>query len=80
MVYDSITLFLQFDILWDALSSEEHLHLFASIKGLPPSSIKSVHHPNNIKYTSYSCVLQISDLNFWLSIPLRIYRLQRSYW
>ncbi|XP_024004349.1 ABC transporter A family member 11 isoform X3 [Eutrema salsugineum] len=32
----------QFDILWDALSSEEHLHLFASIKGLPPSSIKSV--------------------------------------
>ncbi|CAH2043967.1 unnamed protein product [Thlaspi arvense] len=32
----------QFDILWDALSSEEHLHLFASIKGLPPSSIKSI--------------------------------------
>ncbi|KAG7538813.1 ABC transporter-like [Arabidopsis suecica] len=31
----------QFDILWDALSSEEHLHLFASIKGLPPASIKS---------------------------------------
>ncbi|XP_020104901.1 ABC transporter A family member 2-like [Ananas comosus] len=32
----------QFDILWDALSAEEHLHLFASIKGLPPSTIKSV--------------------------------------
>ncbi|KAM7269434.1 hypothetical protein ACFE04_024931 [Oxalis oulophora] len=32
----------QFDILWEALSGEEHLHLFASIKGLPPSSIKSV--------------------------------------
>ncbi|RID72390.1 hypothetical protein BRARA_C04284 [Brassica rapa] len=31
----------QFDILWDALSSEEHLHLFASIKGLPPPSINS---------------------------------------
>ncbi|KAH0942809.1 hypothetical protein HID58_002446 [Brassica napus] len=31
----------QFDILWDALSSEEHLHLFASIKGLPPASINS---------------------------------------
>ncbi|XP_044477584.1 ABC transporter A family member 2-like [Mangifera indica] len=32
----------QFDILWNALSGEEHLHLFASIKGLPPDSIKSV--------------------------------------
>ncbi|CAN8251970.1 unnamed protein product [Cochlearia groenlandica] len=32
----------QFDILWDALSSEEHLHLFASIKGLPPASINSI--------------------------------------
>ncbi|KAF8390226.1 hypothetical protein HHK36_024751 [Tetracentron sinense] len=32
----------QFDILWDALSGQEHLHLFASIKGLPPASIKSV--------------------------------------
>ncbi|WZZ75142.1 hypothetical protein YC2023_086512 [Brassica napus] len=32
----------QFDILWDALSSEEHLHLFASIKGLPPASIKRI--------------------------------------
>ncbi|KAL0658952.1 hypothetical protein Bca4012_079537 [Brassica carinata] len=32
----------QFDILWDALSSEEHLHLFASIKGLPPASIKTI--------------------------------------
>ncbi|KAL0876011.1 hypothetical protein Bca101_025716 [Brassica carinata] len=28
----------QFDILWDALSGEEHLRLFASIKGLPPAS------------------------------------------
>ncbi|CAL9114056.1 unnamed protein product [Musa textilis] len=32
----------QFDILWDELSALEHLHLFASIKGLPPSTIKSV--------------------------------------
>ncbi|KAL0689511.1 hypothetical protein Bca4012_089189 [Brassica carinata] len=29
----------QFDILWDALSGEEHLRLFASVKGLPPASI-----------------------------------------
>ncbi|KAI3970659.1 hypothetical protein MKX01_024306 [Papaver californicum] len=32
----------QFDILWEELSGEEHLHLFASIKGLPPATIKSV--------------------------------------
>ncbi|KAL3513213.1 hypothetical protein ACH5RR_025930 [Cinchona calisaya] len=32
----------QFDILWDALSGQEHLHLFAIIKGLPPASIKSI--------------------------------------
>lgn len=32
----------QFDILWEALSGIEHLHLFAGIKGLPPSSIKEV--------------------------------------
>ncbi|XP_031273582.1 ABC transporter A family member 2-like [Pistacia vera] len=32
----------QFDILWNALSGEEHLQLFASIKGLPSDSIKSV--------------------------------------
>ncbi|KFK34073.1 hypothetical protein AALP_AA5G099000 [Arabis alpina] len=32
----------QFDILWDALSGEEHLHLFARIKGLPPASINSM--------------------------------------
>ncbi|KAF3322075.1 ABC transporter A family member 2-like protein [Carex littledalei] len=32
----------QFDILWDALTAEEHLALFASIKGLPPSTIKAV--------------------------------------
>ncbi|CAI9112234.1 OLC1v1012651C1 [Oldenlandia corymbosa var. corymbosa] len=30
----------QFDILWDSLSGNEHLHLFASIKGLHTSSIK----------------------------------------
>ncbi|KAL2515977.1 ABC transporter A family member 2 [Forsythia ovata] len=32
----------QSDILWDALSGEEHLYLFASIKGLPPASIEAV--------------------------------------
>ncbi|WCJ35971.1 ABC transporter A family member 2 [Euphorbia peplus] len=32
----------QFDILWDALSGEEHIHLFASIKGLQPASINMV--------------------------------------
>ncbi|XP_061353106.1 ABC transporter A family member 2-like isoform X2 [Gastrolobium bilobum] len=32
----------QFDILWDALSGEEHLQLFATIKGLSPTSIQSV--------------------------------------
>lgn len=32
----------QFDILWDELSGEEHLRLFASIRGLKPASIKSV--------------------------------------
>ncbi|EEF52143.1 abc transporter, putative [Ricinus communis] len=32
----------QFDVLWDALSGEEHLHLFANIKGLPQSLIGSV--------------------------------------
>ncbi|XP_042506443.1 ABC transporter A family member 2-like [Macadamia integrifolia] len=32
----------QFDILWEALTGEEHLDLFANIKGLPPGSIKSV--------------------------------------
>ncbi|TQD73014.1 hypothetical protein C1H46_041449 [Malus baccata] len=31
----------QFDILWNALSGQEHLHLFASIKGLPSASVKS---------------------------------------
>lgn len=31
----------QFDILWDSLSAQEHLHLFSSIKGLPPSTIKA---------------------------------------
>ncbi|MFS8016218.1 putative ABC transporter A, P-loop containing nucleoside triphosphate hydrolase [Helianthus anomalus] len=33
---------LKFDILWDTLSGQEHLYLFASIKGLPPSSLKKV--------------------------------------
>ncbi|XP_078428107.1 ABC transporter A family member 2-like [Wolffia australiana] len=32
----------QFDILWDALSGEEHLRLFSSIKGVPSSEINSV--------------------------------------
>ncbi|KAJ8620984.1 hypothetical protein MRB53_029513 [Persea americana] len=32
----------QFDILWDALSGQEHLHLFANIKGLPPYLVKQV--------------------------------------
>ncbi|XP_057952553.1 ABC transporter A family member 2-like [Malania oleifera] len=32
----------QFDVLWESLSGQEHLHLFASIKGLPPASIKSI--------------------------------------
>ncbi|XP_024017032.1 ABC transporter A family member 2 [Morus notabilis] len=32
----------QFDILWDALSGQEHLQLFASIKGLHQASIQSV--------------------------------------
>ena len=35
-------LILQFDVLWDALSGLEHLHLFANIKGLNPASIESV--------------------------------------
>ncbi|KAM4107078.1 hypothetical protein ACB094_04G115600 [Castanea mollissima] len=34
----------QFDILWDALSGQEHLYLFASIKGLPPNYIESIAH------------------------------------
>ncbi|KAL8139109.1 hypothetical protein V2J09_005110 [Rumex salicifolius] len=32
----------QFDILWDVLNGEEHLYLFAGIKGLPPASIGKV--------------------------------------
>ena len=43
---------LQFDILWDALSGEEHLQLFATIKGLSPSSINSV------------CLLQACNWSF----------------
>lgn len=31
----------QFDSLWNALSAKEHLHLFASIKGLPTTTRKS---------------------------------------
>ncbi|CAI9753878.1 unnamed protein product [Fraxinus pennsylvanica] len=34
----------QFDILWDTLSGQEHLYLFASIKGLPLASIEEVVH------------------------------------
>ncbi|KAL8140464.1 hypothetical protein V2J09_006485 [Rumex salicifolius] len=54
----------QFDILWDALNGEEHLYLFASIKGLPLPSIKnlvrqSLHevrltHASRVRATSYS--------------------------
>ena len=36
------SLLCQFDVLWDALSGEEHLRLFSSIKGLPASTINSV--------------------------------------
>jgi len=36
------SIILQFDILWDALAAKEHMELFASIKGLPPSAIMSV--------------------------------------
>ncbi|KAK7317242.1 hypothetical protein RJT34_01301 [Clitoria ternatea] len=32
----------QFDILWDALSGQEHLQLFATIKGLSPAYIQSI--------------------------------------
>ncbi|KAF3783029.1 ATP-binding cassette sub-family A member 3 [Nymphaea thermarum] len=32
----------QFDVLWDTLSAEEHLELFARIKGLSPGSIKLI--------------------------------------
>jgi ABC-type multidrug transport system ATPase subunit len=30
----------QFDVLWEALTAREHLYLFGSIKGLPPSEVK----------------------------------------
>ena len=29
----------QFDILWQELTAKQHLHLFASLKGIPPESI-----------------------------------------
>ncbi|KAI3987712.1 hypothetical protein MKX01_028446 [Papaver californicum] len=32
----------QFDILWPELSCQEHLHLFGSIKGLPPSLLNTI--------------------------------------
>ncbi|PHT46221.1 ABC transporter A family member 2 [Capsicum baccatum] len=32
----------QFDILWDALSGQENLQIFANIKGLPPTSVDTV--------------------------------------
>ncbi|CDP21390.1 unnamed protein product, partial [Coffea canephora] len=31
----------RFDSLWNALSTKEHLHLFANIKGLPMATRKS---------------------------------------
>ncbi|PON34696.1 ABC transporter A, ABCA [Parasponia andersonii] len=37
-----IYIYSKFDVLWEALSGQEHLHLFASIKGLPQASIDSV--------------------------------------
>ena len=46
MINGILLLLPQFDILWDALSGEEHLRLFASIKGLPPASINPVCHSN----------------------------------
>jgi hypothetical protein len=44
----------QFDILWDALTAKEHLELFASIKGLPQATIKSVYS------SSYDFSLKLS--------------------
>ncbi|KAI4336023.1 hypothetical protein L6164_014601 [Bauhinia variegata] len=32
----------QFDILWDTLSGQEHLQLFASIKGISPTKINTI--------------------------------------
>ncbi|XP_024171029.2 ABC transporter A family member 2 [Rosa chinensis] len=32
----------QFDVLWSALTGQEHLQLFATIKGLPPASIETI--------------------------------------
>ncbi|XP_004301161.1 PREDICTED: ABC transporter A family member 2-like [Fragaria vesca subsp. vesca] len=34
----------QFDVLWKALTGKEHLHLFAKIKGLSPSSVEMIAH------------------------------------
>uniref|UniRef100_A0A0D6R137 ABC transporter domain-containing protein n=1 Tax=Araucaria cunninghamii TaxID=56994 RepID=A0A0D6R137_ARACU len=54
----------QFDTLWDALSSYEHLSLFGSIKGIPPAVIKDeaetlllqvkLSHVANVRAGSYS--------------------------
>eukprot|EP00253_Pinus_taeda_P023624 PITA_23624 len=44
----------QFDILWNALSAREHLYLFASIKGIPRSAIKSLSESAHIRAGSYS--------------------------
>jgi ABC-type multidrug transport system ATPase subunit len=41
LVRDSIGICPQHDILWDELTPEEHLELFAVLKGLPSSSIAS---------------------------------------
>ncbi|CAM8920749.1 unnamed protein product [Rhodiola kirilowii] len=32
----------QFDILWEALSGLEHIHLFGRLKGLPPSTLDQI--------------------------------------
>ncbi|KAL6175531.1 hypothetical protein ACLB2K_052170 [Fragaria x ananassa] len=34
----------QFDVLWKALTGKDHLHLFAKIKGLSPSSVEMIAH------------------------------------
>lgn len=47
-------LYSQFDILWDELSGQEHLQLFASIKGLPQASIQSVCNTQKLK-GSFTC-------------------------
>ncbi|KAI3931363.1 hypothetical protein MKX01_040280 [Papaver californicum] len=45
----------QFDILWAELSCQEHLQLFGSIKGLPPSSLDSVKLADAARVRAASC-------------------------